>query len=385
MTKKRKRRPTGSRTTRAGHSSRPRQPVERDAGRGSFSDNLIRFAVDQGVDITDAAELADFMDAYNSLSHDERVAVTDTGQLPDGATFDATPRGGRGSGAAFGLARSGRPVADRAPSGASRLRLVGGTDVEDDARYADPDDLRARYGDEDADLPEFLDGVPMPDLDEVWPTPENEASFLQDSQLVRWARTMVDWLGGGRPVTSTGALRRRETDEIAELLGIRTWSEPPRSMWDVLELSVVWAALVRSGVVELSATRSYPGLPLLHPSDSVESRAAAGRLFHASILDTYLHSHDGEIRAEAAPATVLALVAAAGPDGLHLPRPRSAAWWSDDWFVYLNFRELTRLGMLRRTEDTYRLPAVLVPVLTITMGMLAESFGVESLLPVDRP
>ncbi|PMC74916.1 MULTISPECIES: hypothetical protein [unclassified Brachybacterium] len=58
--------------------------------------NVITYAMEQGVDLTDSDDLEDFLACYNyQLRLDERVALRDTGRLPDGTppytpgTFEA--------------------------------------------------------------------------------------------------------------------------------------------------------------------------------------------------------------------------------------------------------------------------------------------------------
>ncbi|MGC5616707.1 hypothetical protein [Georgenia sp. Z1491] len=279
------------------------------------------------------------------------------------------------------MARRRTPPPGDARTG-GHLRLVGGTDLVPPPELS----VRGPYGLPTVllgpGLPELLDDVALPDEARTWPSPEEEAALLTTSRAVRWARQLLDLLGQGRPTTRTGALRRGDTEEAAELLGIRTWNEPRSSMWDVLELSVVWSALVGSGAVTLAATRARPGLPVLVRGPSIDETVRRSRLFHSNVLGAFFAWQTDPGRAAAAPSTAVTLLAAAGPDGLSVPEPRRTTEPSDDWFVWLDLLALARLDVVERTGDVFRLPRALVPAVAVTAERLADPTG--SPLPLGR-
>lgn len=135
---------------------------------------------------------------------------------------------------------------------------------------------------------------PRFDLPEI--PPSDELAALADLPLVSRMRALATWVGPGRRVTATGALRRADLPSAAALLGIsvRTPAGSPaqlgdepvpeleqpdgpvaQSMWDVRELATCWTAAVESGLLDVGSTAVRPGsgLPLLDDGP-VEQRLA---------------------------------------------------------------------------------------------------------------
>src|SRR5690625_4570695 len=56
---------------------KPQSPRVQRSRTPSFGDNVIAYAVHQGVDVTDPDALNHFMAYYNALPHEERVAISD--------------------------------------------------------------------------------------------------------------------------------------------------------------------------------------------------------------------------------------------------------------------------------------------------------------------
>ncbi|WP_426998168.1 hypothetical protein [Pseudarthrobacter sp. N5] len=102
--------------------------------------------------------------------------------------------------------------------------------------------------------------------------------------LMQKATSLLEWIGAGKEVTSTGVLRLKDVATAAAAVGIHAvgkraakgpmgvafrdageeggHQESPLevgTMHDVPVLSDVWAALVRSGIITIGSTRATPG------------------------------------------------------------------------------------------------------------------------------
>ncbi|MCK6211361.1 hypothetical protein KZX45_12490 [Georgenia sp. EYE_87] len=341
-----------------------------DPARRSMGGNIVEFALSEGLDLTDEQGLAAAMDRFNSLSFEERAAVTDTGRLPDGGTPRSTggAAGQHGPGAAFGLGPGGRP----------RLSVVPDLDAgdagwPDEADWNDDEDEVAL-----ADIwPEFLGDPIDPDFEPSAASPSELAAALSGTELVRRADLLLDWLGTGRQVTSTGALRQSDTAEVARLLGLRSLSV--RSMWEIPELSLLWSALIAAGFLDLGRTVARPAAKAVAwvPAGADDDRRVdAGTLLFGAALSVFLSEQDdGSTMAAMPPLTFLALTKAAYPGGVHLPGPELG---SDDVMAILVHADLTMLasaGVLAVDDDRYRFLPQLLPVLDAVMHQLVEELN----------
>ena len=127
-------------------------------------------------------------------------------------------------------------------------------------------------------LDELLAG--LGDLPEV-PVAEQLAA-LNEMRPIAAVDGLLDWIGSGKPVTSTGALRLADIEPVAALLGLpavgkrgapqplqrhmrdvadRLGDTPVEvgSMWDLFELERWWSTLAELGLIETSATRLHAG------------------------------------------------------------------------------------------------------------------------------
>ncbi|MGN8027505.1 hypothetical protein [Microbacterium sp. 22242] len=124
--------------------------------------------------------------------------------------------------------------------------------------------------------------------DENWDAPLNELLAEEDPvpddvklrayaelPFIRAVPDLLAWIGKGRAVTATGALRRADIEYVAGLLGIRAYgtNEPwsprsafdpdapiaARSMSDVPLLDAWWEALQTAHVIERERSRVRPG------------------------------------------------------------------------------------------------------------------------------
>lgn len=328
-----------------------------DPTRRSMGGNVIDFALAEGFDLSDSAGVAAAMDRFNSLSHEERIAVSDTGRLPDQGTSGTVP--GARPGSAFGLGPDGRP----------RLSVVPDLDDDLDPGWPEDDELEL------ADVwPDFL-GEPLDqDFEPPAASTTQLAAILSGMELVRRADLLLDWLGTGRKVTGTGALRQADTAEVARLLGLGPLSV--RSMWDVPALSILWAALVAAGFLDVGRTVARPAAKVVAwapRGDADEARASTSSILLGGALSVFLsEQEDGGTMARMPPLTFLALAKAAQPGGLHLPRPEPGFDDLMATMVHADLRTLAAAGILSVHDDRYTFPPHLLPVLDAVMHQITE-------------
>ncbi|MPV35606.1 hypothetical protein [Georgenia subflava] len=332
-----------------------------DPGRRSMGGNIIDFALSQGLDVSDDASLGKVMEMFNALSYEERAAVTETGRLPGAAAPGGTGAGGDHAGAAFGLAPDGRP----------RLSVVPDLDEPDWPEGEDPDDVEL------ADIwPGFLGDPLDPDYEPPALSASEQAAALAGTELVRRADLLLDWLGTGKKVTSTGALRQADTAEVVRLLGL----DPPpvRSMWDVPELTLLWAALITGGFVDVGRTTVRPATeaaPWEPHGGLADRRVEAGTVLLTAALTAFLAlQEDGTTMAHMAPMTFLALTKATQPGGVHL----APDGHDDDVLALLVHADLVALaaaGVLSVSDDRYTLVPQLLPMLDVVMHQVLESLA----------
>ncbi|SJN46596.1 hypothetical protein FM104_15080 [Microbacterium esteraromaticum] len=131
-----------------------------------------------------------------------------------------------------------------------------------------------------ASLEEVLrdDSSIMPALQEIAAAAEavdaeERRAALWSLPIVQAVREILEWVGAGRAITSSGGLRRAEIEHVAGLIGVSAvgvQKRPARedredsriyaqSMWDVPALASWWWALNATGVLSMSVTRVYAG------------------------------------------------------------------------------------------------------------------------------
>ncbi|WP_447925107.1 hypothetical protein [Georgenia muralis] len=377
MPKKRKNRKSPTHQPQQHRTRRPHQ-ADRPGPTGSMGGNIIEAARTEGFDVTSPEGVAAAMEWFNSLSYEERFAVTETGRLPDDASPGTPEVPGGQAGAAFGLGPDGRP----------RLSVVPDLGVSwSDGAWPDgddedwPDEDEEDWPDDDLELadiwPPFLGDPVDPDAVPAPTSLAEQAAALSGTTLVRRADALLAWLGDGRRVTSTGALRQADTAEVIGLLGL---DDPQvRSMWDVPELALLWTALVGGGFIDVGRTTVSPAakaLPWVGPDGDDEARVSCGNVLFGSTLLTFLaEQEDGTTVAAMPPLTFLALTKAAQPGGVHLADPGAS---SDDMMavmVHADLEALAAVGVLTVTDDRYELPPHLLPVLDVVMQQVVDQLG----------
>ena len=119
------------------------------------------------------------------------------------------------------------------------------------------------------------DGQVYLDVPEI---PEEEAvEAFSNLPLIQRATALLQWVGKGKPVTATGALRLRDIAAAAACVGVAvkggtkqedsplsatagSADEVPtvRSMYEVPQLALLWSALEATELIELKPTRLCP-------------------------------------------------------------------------------------------------------------------------------
>lgn len=134
-------------------------------------------------------------------------------------------------------------------------------------------DVTGRWtGDRDAlthcveDLSKYLGEDPMPSvtLDDVELhsiSPEDEYAALSSLKLVDQIRSLLTWIGKGRPITGTGVIRPALIADLAEAVGVELTdgNRAARSMRAIPRLMTLWDAATASGLIELTSTKAFRG------------------------------------------------------------------------------------------------------------------------------
>ncbi|WP_404443795.1 hypothetical protein LG315_10485 [Microbacterium marinum] len=131
--------------------------------------------------------------------------------------------------------------------------------------------------DDDDDLPDAI--VDAIEADERMPL-DQRAAALRSTPIIAGIAPFLDWIGTGRPVTSTGALRVADIGSAAAFIGVAAvgvrsmpstgddyrggavltggqWHT--QSMWGLRPLVNWWQALLAADVIETTATRVRAG------------------------------------------------------------------------------------------------------------------------------
>ena len=121
---------------------------------------------------------------------------------------------------------------------------------------------------------DFFDGLAeendeprLIDIPEV--SQETALKVFSELPLIRRAVALVRWIGDGKPVTGTGALRLRDVEAAAACVGVTvrgankgsaTSDGVPavRSMYEVPLLAKMWAALEAAELIAIKATKVVP-------------------------------------------------------------------------------------------------------------------------------
>src|SRR5437879_3237949 len=107
------------------------------------------------------------------------------------------------------------------------------------------------------------------------PSPDSLASAARSCPILTAARTLADWVGTGRPVTSRGVLKPAAAVEACELLGVEAPSRKPRSALDIEPLMIVWAAASSAGFIDVDRGRVTAGPALRSWTDGTPDAVLA--------------------------------------------------------------------------------------------------------------
>lgn len=215
-------------------------------------------------------------------------------------------------------------------------------------------------------------------------------SALAETQIVSAVRELLSWLGGSRPITSSGVPRRADINPLAAMIGIsaegvarRPRHDPfgqdlgvpahqrlpfyAQSALEVPELMAWWDALQEVGVIELTSTRVRPGPEAttftsdVGPTTEQAEMLVCGFVFE--LLSFELSHYDSDASApferRLAAQTISRLLAAAVPD-ISLPEPAD-----DDPLRILQgrvtqkLRSLEAAGVVQFTDEGPLVPAAL--------------------------
>lgn len=250
--------------------------------------------------------------------------------------------------------------------------------------------------------------IEVPELDE-----EDEATAFSELALIQRTSALLSWLGTGKDVTSTGALRLKDVGPAAEAVGVRAravrnakrpeqplpgfWSEEPeatedpteplvvRSMHEVPVLNTIWSALRAADLIALGSTRVHPGEAVhrwLHgtPAQRVEAyRQFTTEFLRASVF----HESTGPLSfwrpLEEEFATLQVSVLLAGCTGQPVPRERIERtgkspddlqdFMTDVLFERVRGRldQLADMGLVT-VDSHYRVPPVVVRCAVAAFG-----------------
>ena len=133
-----------------------------------------------------------------------------------------------------------------------------------------------------AGVMDFFDDIAEDDdepglIDVPYVSEQEALEALSGLPLIRRATALLQWIGDGRPVTATGALRLRDIEAAAACVGVavrggpkQTRSTPQgtagpaddvptvRSMYEVPLLSQIWNALEAAELIEIKSTKVVP-------------------------------------------------------------------------------------------------------------------------------
>lgn len=227
-----------------------------------------------------------------------------------------------------------------------------------------------------------------------------ELRALDALPVVGRLSTVLEWVGRGRPVTPTGALRLVDTVSVAALLGVRVRrvrtgrnarqqvldieadDDAPlvRSMWDVAVLAPTWATLHDAGLIEVGPHHVTPTARAARwwSEDEAARREVRRAAVAAFIAVTLRHrAGQGWYQEQAVGALVAALTGLLGGLAVDLAQLEAAAHGltgTDEHLVQdLIRRELDGAaaeGLLQ--PDPLRVPQALVPAVGAGLLRLME-------------
>lgn len=372
--------------------SRTSGATRRDAATGptrrGFTDNILNYARENGIEIAGQEDLDRYFAWYNGLEHAERIELSETGHLASPSVpFDPS----------VPAAAYGQPDLRAVPTGrAAQPGPPGFGPSEDVFEDMDDEELDEEYL---RDWPWFLGDPPEPDEDDETPFDEAQTQAeYEGNEFVRRARVLLDFLRGGRRLTQTHALTRADTNELLTRLGVDSAARSARSMWDVPEIAGTWRALLDGGWIRVAGRRADrgPGLarqtsPAFDPDGFADFAHAV--LAQALLSLASLEPGHGGFRAEL-PDLFRSLLHAFRPGGVTLPEfdaatgrttagppiPVDPTTGLADTVELIRFREveadlyaLANLGVVERDGRNVRVRSAVLQALGVMVDVLTEA------------
>ncbi|WP_142062404.1 MULTISPECIES: hypothetical protein [unclassified Pseudarthrobacter] len=267
--------------------------------------------------------------------------------------------------------------------------------LSETGRWTGTEELLAEVLDVFDSLAEGVDGqetIEIPDI------PEDQAlSAFTEMPLIQKATALLVWIGEGKPVTGTGALRLRDIEEAAACVGVQAKGGSKkdaaddvltvRSMYEVPLLAEIWAALQAAELIKVKPTKVVPFEDPAHFLDgSVAEQVDEFTIFTSLFLEQAVLRLDPEepwertiaaiqvsvLLAAAAAEPLLVERVLAAPD--HAPEEEQKAAELLTKVAMGRLEELAELGLL--TIDThFRVPPAII-------RCVADAFDDPSLLAV---
>jgi hypothetical protein len=205
---------------------------------------VLQLAADEGVDFSDPTALDKFMDRFNQMPLEWRQRATDG---PD-AAYDDTDGDG-----------SLDPVGD-------------GRDVGIATALGTLAPLVSVHLDQGA-------SVTVPAADEEW-------AALAATTLCRRVLELAEWVGPGRAVTGTGAMRLDDLRAWCDRWDLPAGFTRARSMWDVAAIALPWRIGIDCDLIDLDGHKARRGA---RPTDGpIADRVRLGRSVVERLLDFVL-------------------------------------------------------------------------------------------------
>ncbi|WP_426989627.1 hypothetical protein [Pseudarthrobacter sp. Y6] len=169
--------------------------------------------------------------------------------------------------------------------------------------------------------------IQVPDLSD-----EHQDAAFNAMPLIQRATSLLDWIGTGKEITSTGALRLKDIEPAAAAVGVQargkraasravplfdleTAEKQPKTllevgtMHDVPVLREIWSALVGAGLITLGSTKAIPGPEVAAwNSTRIEERLDIRRMLSVVLLVGVLTDADQVWDQEAVAGTLLAVL-----------------------------------------------------------------------------
>jgi hypothetical protein len=259
----------------------------------SVGKRIATLALNEGVDLDDPAELADFQRRFNEMPFDWRRRVTD-GMTDTLADHDF--------------------------------------DDDDFDEYELDDDEYEWSEEEQAALDraisialDFADMKPGTPVRVTVVAADDEWRALSETAFVQRILDLVAWVTPSRPVTSTDAMSRADTREWVARLGLRSAAENPRSMWDIRELALPWRVAIDADLISISGSTAAPGTHAAVLAQPGPDRVAVARLLVRSLIERTLlpGANENEISLAVGAILMSLLVSAFSADGQNLAQIRT--------------------------------------------------------------